>query len=293
MSLHRPTHGLPGQDWTLPQVEAAVSSYRKMLLLELQGKAFNKKQLNRELQEVIGRSAGSIEQKHHNISSVLRDMGIPYVFGYKPKGNRQKLLEKVVQEVIADDKMVTSEVKRCVQRLDFDCANHNYDLQSIWVKAPDSERSLRANERKSSSTAQLIVKRNYLEIEARNQALGLAGEKFILELERQRLWQAGQKRLAERIEHVSQTRGDGLGYDILSFEEDGRERLVEVKTTQFGPLTPFFATKNEIATSEAESIRYQVYRLFSFSRQPKVFALRGAMGQSCKLEPRIYSATPR
>jgi hypothetical protein len=33
---------------------------------------------------------------------------------------------------------------------------------------------------------------------------------------------------------VSVTRGDHEGFDILSFESGGTERLVEVKTTGFG-----------------------------------------------------------
>ncbi|BAS06695.1 hypothetical protein AHiyo4_01170 [Arthrobacter sp. Hiyo4] len=44
---------------------------------------------------------------------------------------------------------------------------------------------------------------------------------------------------------MSKTRGDGLGYDILSFEESGKERLLEVKTTKSRAETPFFVSRNE------------------------------------------------
>ncbi len=84
---------------------------------------------------------------------------------------------------------------------------------------------------------------NYLAREARNASLGAAGEDFVMALEHRRLWEAGARRLAERIEQVSKTQGDGLGYDIASFELDGRESLIEVKTTSFGALTPFFASR--------------------------------------------------
>ena len=87
------------------------------------------------------------------------------------------------------------------------------------------------------------VRRNYLEIESRNQALGLAGEKLVLEFEHKRLWVAGRKDLANRIEHVADSKGDHLGFDILSFETEARERLIEVKTTSFGSLTPFLHPK--------------------------------------------------
>ena len=60
--------------------------------------------------------------------------------------------------------------------------------------------------------------------------MGLAGEQFIAEFEARRLHAAGQKSLAERVEHVAGSRGDGLGYDVLSFEVSGEERFIEVKT---------------------------------------------------------------
>jgi hypothetical protein len=59
-----------------------------------------------------------------------------------------------------------------------------------------------------------------------------------IRLELERLQRAGKRNLADRIEHVARTQGDHLGYDIQSFEEDGRDRLIEVKTTRFGALTP-------------------------------------------------------
>ena len=38
--------------------------------------------------------------------------------------------------------------------------------------------------------------------------------------------------------------GDGAGYDILSFETDGTERFLEVKTTVGYERTPFFISPN-------------------------------------------------
>jgi hypothetical protein len=98
--------------------------------------------------------------------------------------------------------------------------------------------------------------------------------------------------LADRLEQVSQTEGDHLGYDIHSFETDGRDRLIEVKTTRFGAMTPFFASRNEVGVSEVREREYQLYRLFSFREQPKLFVLEGSLRNSCDLEPVSFSATP-
>ena len=116
--------------------------------------------------------------------------------------------------------------------------------------APPSRGSPKRSRVNTPPSTQRPRRVNYLEIEARNASLGAAGEAFVLEVEHQRLWESGAGRLANRIEHVSQTRGDGMGYDVLSFEDSGRERLIEVKTTNFGSMTPFFASAHEVSFSE-------------------------------------------
>jgi hypothetical protein len=131
---------------------------------------------------------------------------------------------------------------------------------------------------------------NYLEIEACNRRLGLAGEEFAIRFEEERLWRAGQKRLADKIEHVALTRGDGQGYDILSFEETGQERLIEVKTTTFGPHTPLFVTRNEVDVSEERADEYYIYRLFDFRDDPKLFFVPGEIAMSFDLEATQFVA---
>jgi hypothetical protein len=88
-------------------------------------------------------------------------------------------------------------------------------------------------------------------------------------------------------------RGDHEGYDILSFDDSGAERLIEVKTTKYGSETPFFVTRNELNTSEQHASRYQVYRLFTFRDCPRLFTLPGAIDATCRLTAATYVAQPR
>ena len=90
---------------------------------------------------------------------------------------------------------------------------------------------------------------------------------------------------------MSATKGDGLGYDVLSFEPDGRERFIEVKTTAFGIEAPFYVTKRELAVSKAEAKQFRLYRLFDFRKKARMFSLAGAINERCKLDPVSYLAT--
>jgi hypothetical protein len=277
--------------WSHEEVEATVSDYFDMLAMELRGEEFSKAEHNRNLQKVlVNRTKGAIEKKHQNISAVLIELGYPYIDGYKPLGNYQQLLYGVVEERLVgaaglhraaaaavEQKIEQSPVISDVLAILVDAPRREYDKPKLY----DRVRQVRAS-----------VRRNYLEIESRNQTLGLAGEKLVLEFEHKRLWQAGKKDLADRVEHVADTVGDHLGFDIKSFETDGRDRLIEVKTTRFGALTPFFASKNEVDVSQARETEYQLYRLFNFAKQPKLFALPGSLRNTCSLDPIQFSALP-
>jgi len=91
---------------------------------------------------------------------------------------------------------------------------------------------------------------------------------------------------------VTAEEGDGLGYDILSFDErSDAERWIEVKTTGLGIYFPFYATAAEVRCSEDAADRFQLYRVFEFARRPRVYVLAGSLRERCRLEPAVYRAT--
>lgn len=112
----------------------------------------------------------------------------------------------------------------------------------------------------------------------------------MLQYEKARLRMAGKDGLAARVEHVAETVGSGEGFDVRSFEESGKDRLIEVKTTVSGKEAPFFLTRNELGVSRSRSRHYHLYRLFRFRRDPRMFMLDGALDKLCLLEPTNYLA---
>ena len=115
------------------------------------------------------------------------------------------------------------------------------------------------------------VKRDYFAREAQNRSLGHAGEVFALAFERWRLVQLGVGQLADQVKHAALDEGDGLGYDIRSFDLDGQPRFIEVKTTAFGERTPFFVSANEARFARDHGDRFHLYRLFEFRTAPRLF----------------------
>lgn len=274
-------------DWSRLEVEACVADYLRMLTLELNGQRYSKTEHARALLKLLDdRSRPSVEFKHANISAVMVELGYPYIDGYKPRGNYQALLLEVVEDQLEDNPMLQAAAQAAVQRPAILASIE--DGASIWVPTP---RPKAVRENKSEYAPRFsAAKRDYLAQEARNRSLGRAGELLVMELEARRLYEAGKKTLAERVEHVANTQGDGLGYDVLSFEESGRERLIEVKTTAFGELTPFYVSRNELARSEADAEIYRLYRVFDFRDKPRLFDMPGAIAASCRVEPVSFLA---
>lgn len=274
------------RDWSRIENEAAVSAYLTMLEAELRGESYNKAEHRRALlPHLNGRSEGAIEYKHENISAVLIELGWPYISGYKPAFNYQQLLFDVVADRVRTETKLASLVEADATSPppspEFD------DVLSTLVDPPSPrERSEgRGYERDRS-----IVRRSidYLELEARNSALGLEGERFALEFERARLVRAGKPNLADRIEHTSVEEGDGAGFDIRSYEADGADRFIEVKTTKGGPYTPLYVTRNELRASKDMDVRYHLYRPFQFRTSPRLFTVAGALDRTLALEATQY-----
>jgi hypothetical protein len=129
-----------------------------------------------------------------------------------------------------------------------------------------------------------------VERDHRNRALGEAGEARVVDFERLRLAQADRRDLAAKVRWVAKEDGDGAGYDIRSFAPDGAERLIEVKTTVGGQTTPFFLTRNERALSTERPDAFRLYRLYDFTRTPRLFQLTPPLEQAVTLEPETWRA---
>lgn len=136
-------------------------------------------------------------------------------------------------------------------------------------------------------------KSDYEKREKRLRRIGDRGEAVVVALERKRLIQVGKSNLAENIKHVSQE-DDNAGYDILSFDEDGTHRPIEVKATSGSNLDRgFYISSNELEKAGALT-NYHLYLVFStMTKKPRVLPLKQPVlnGGDFLLRPIAYHAT--
>ena len=125
----------------------------------------------------------------------------------------------------------------------------------------------------------------------RNRSLGKAGEEFVVELDRRQLTDSDRSDLARKVRWVSVEDGDGSGYDVLSFDAAGRERLLEVKTTNGSARTPFFLTRNERAVAAERPVDWCIYRVHLFAKEPRVFTIAPPLEDAVNLLPEIWRAS--
>jgi hypothetical protein len=262
-----------------------------MLEKELRGERVNKTDHRKALRSLLrDRSDGAVELKHQNISAVLIELRHPWINGYKPRGNYQQLLAEVVLERITGD---VSLKRLALAKADAPPTPSGTLPRIEAPPSPAARKDYQVREPRSLEqrlrSARVI---DYFEREFRNRQLGEAGEELVVRMEQERLHGRGLNRLADQVEWVSHTRGDGAGFDVLSFEENGKERFIEVKTTSFAKETPFFVSRSEVEFSSTFRDQYQLYRLFTFRDTPRLYSLTGALEQSVLLEPVQFSARP-
>ena len=270
-----------GKSWTTPEINAIVVDYVAMLQAELAGRTIVKAERNRALQALTGRSHGSIEYKHQNISAVMAEFGLPFIQGYKPARNYQRALFAAVEDHLRarglHDSLASAASMRVVPP-----AGLAYQPAPIMS---DAQKTI------DPDIHRIIRRFDPAVRDARARALGEAGEAFLFQAEKDWLSANGRDDLANKVRWVAKEDGDGAGFDILSFSKRGEERWLEVKTTNGPSTTPFWISENERRVSEEHRDVFRLTRLYDFSRGPAAFRLRPPLTDYVRLIPAQYRAT--
>ncbi len=250
-----------GDNWPDWQNDLIVAEYFEIDRIQQEGGTTNKAERYRNLGDVINRSPTSVERKLQNVSAVLEGLEMDWAKGLAPLRKFQQSLINAVERYLDSNPVVVFGPP--VSQLP--------DTAGLIEEAPPPKGQPKPPlDRKLERIAR---KYNYAERDARNRALGRAGEEYIFLREQKRLSEAGLPELAKEVDWTADKRGDGVGYDIRSFDNSGAERLIEVKTTNGARTTDFFLSRTEHEVSLERPDAWRLFRLHSFSKKPGLFIL--------------------
>jgi hypothetical protein len=270
--------------WSDAENDLTVASYFAMLAEEVARRRYSKAAYRRALIPLLqNRPDGAIEFKHQNISAVLKGLGEVWIQGYKPAFNFQmSLVDAVARWLFRNAQWIGREPG-------WKHGPGPREDTALWVGTPPTFSNQPPPE--ELEQMQLIARKvDVAGRDERNRALGRAGEERALQHERAVLIQHNRDDLARRVRWVAEEDGDGAGYDIASFEPDGRARLVEVKTTNGWERTPFFISRNELEVANERRAEWRLLRLWDFSREPKAFELHPPLDAHVSLTAQTFQA---
>ncbi len=269
-----------GTQWQDDELDAIVGDYFEMLAAELAGRPYVKARHSAALMAKIGRTHRSVEFKHQNISAVLDELGMPWISGYIPKRNYQGAIFGAIDRYLSAHSEVIDFVPSAKMA--------TVESASVFVEPPTRQLSVAGPE----GLQRLVRKFDPIQRDQHNRFLGQAGEAFVVDVERRRLSELDREDLARNVRWVAAEDGDGAGYDVLSFcPNDGREKLIEVKTTNGSARTPFFLSRNERRVSTERPDDWWIYRVHLFAKEPKIFTLVPPLEGSVNLTPETWRAS--
>ena len=174
----------------------------------------------------------------------------------------------------------------CAKAVAADDASSRLSVQAIEAR----------KEKRRRFTARKI---DFQSLHIQHTALGDAGENFVLEWERRRLYDLHVPfNVLDEVIHTSRKYGDGAGYDILSRNgPDYALRYIEVKTTAGGMDTPFYLSENERAFMDIYRDSALIYRVYHYDSATNIGEIAiltyGDLLQNYHLDPVTYKVTKK
>lgn len=117
---------------------------------------------------------------------------------------------------------------------------------------------------------------DYINRSKKLKRIGNRGEQIVLKAERNYLIKNKKSNLAKLVDHIAE-KDDSAGYDIKSYNLDGTERLIEVKSTTRGVgYNNIYLSANEldVAINNSNYYFYVVYE--ADSKKPKIWRVKGS-----------------
>ncbi len=135
----------------------------------------------------------------------------------------------------------------------------DYNIEFVDFNYIQRHEAKKKNEYRSRST-------DYEKISRNKKDVGNRGEQAVLKYEKNKLISLGKEELAEQV-YICEN--DAIGYDIVSYDEMGKEIHIEVKTNSGNQkYLDFYISDNELNTMLIDD-SYYIYYLFNIKGKPK------------------------
>lgn len=190
---------------------------------------------------------------------------------------------EVVEESVAGEADAVESVEKEPKPIELSLPEE-IDFEQVEVAAPRPKPVQRSSNGERGGARKI----NYRAKQDSNDAVGQIGEEFALRYENWRL--RNNEELRSAIDHVSK-RDDTAGYDIRSYEPDGSNRYLEVKSTLGAAETQFFLSDAELKKAEELGSSYVILRVFNLSGDPKCIEIRYPFDEVIDLRASTYTAT--
>lgn len=142
-----------------------------------------------------------------------------------------------------------------------------FDTKKFKLKLEEDESHYETSERKGKTTKEFYNNKNinFVGEIKKNTDLGNKGEDIVVEYEKARLIEAGRKDLAAKVCPTREIAGNAERFDVFSYNKDGSEKYIEVKTTKGGLNNLFHISEGEVEFSEKYKENYYLYRVYNFN----------------------------
>lgn len=205
--------------------------------------------------------------------------------------------DKKVNNMYLDDEIRNQYIDRNIESNEDDNKTSQFTLDIENISFQEYNIPTKIKYRKKESIRDDKVRKiDYEKRGKRNKIKGNIGEEAVILLEKNKLISLGRKDLIEDVEWASKEKGDGLGYDIVSWDVNNREMkkiYIEVKTTEGDIKTPFDVSDTEVRVSKELSENYCIYRIFGIekvTRKINYYIIKGDIQNNFELVPTSYKA---
>ena len=164
---------------------------------------------------------------------------------------------------------------------------------ALELKEDEIEYTYESEVRKGKNTKEFYSNKN-INFEGeikKNTELGKKGEDIVVEYEKTRLIIEGREDLADKVFATRDIAGNAERFDVLSYDKEGNEKYIEVKTTKGGLNNMFHISENEVEFSEQYQDKYYLYRVYNFnikSMSADLKIIKGAINRD-KLQATNYT----